>query len=619
MKIMSCSHLFYFILILLLISCEFEPDSTYNNTISDITAPDIEVVELNLDNENDTIYLYTKKDIEFKFNVTPQLIYGVELIIDGESQETVQNEEGEFDNISWYDLDEGTHSLIMNIYTSSGTGSIADQLGTEVYTISKEWVLYVDKTFYDLTKETSVNGVFSMEWPVCKSYDFEEFIIYKKFGNGNMEEVCRQTTTSFIDSTYAGEDCNYLIKAVTSDKTISWGSLEMSDNIPSIIFEIKEDNTYWLRFLKPTYYAGVDSILLVEESGYSSYSWDISSINLMDTISQQIDGVFAEDVSYSLKLVPKDGNIGYDSYYFYYTQKYSFQLGFPVDPNSFWLDDVHQVAADEFVFFGYNDTLKRFSTASMSITEQISLPIIDGCSSSRITNVEYSATGKTMTTDIGCSLDMDIAYMNTNDFSIDEIPNLQYLTGTTYHPSIPISDVGIGVVESELTKNFYLYDFLSSKVVGETYYHSYSIRINPTAEYLYIHGGTNLIVSFKDGVFTTLVEIDAFDSDFKHFEFHPFETNQAVVWYGDDLLFKDCETYATINSYSLEGETLYDIDYYNGKVLTWISKKLVVRKLSDGTILQEIPVDFSPNIQRTDCKIIGNCIVYDDGVICFCN
>jgi hypothetical protein len=141
------THISEFLLIVSYIitfsSCEYETIAVYNRSVNkNVVAPTIQTVELNLN--SDTITIYSDSTIIFKFSSSNQAINSVDFLIDGNLLSSVNSNTGVF-NLQYNTLSEGIHSITIQVYTCSGTGSIADHLGAEVFLYSKSWKLNVIK------------------------------------------------------------------------------------------------------------------------------------------------------------------------------------------------------------------------------------------------------------------------------------------------------------------------------------------------------------------------------------------------------------------------------------------------------------------------------------------
>ena len=70
---------------------------------------------------------------------------------------TIRSLIGQF-YVDYGNIKEGDHTLLLEIVTATGSGSIAEHLGAEGFLFSKSWVLFVDKSYYSRTTAFPFNG-----------------------------------------------------------------------------------------------------------------------------------------------------------------------------------------------------------------------------------------------------------------------------------------------------------------------------------------------------------------------------------------------------------------------------------------------------------------------------
>ncbi len=216
---------FLFLIAFLSNSCEFEPHKVYERTvIENVSAPEIQIIELNL--EYDTIFLYGSKQIRFNFLSSDQDILAVRFTIDNAEKYLVKSNEGTF-YLDYGMAVNGIHSLVLEVYTEAGSGSIAEHLGMEGFVFSKSWVLYIDENYYHNVQSTINDGFLKLYWNRYRGYDFREYIIRRTGWNFDIE-VGKTTSAFFIDNSYVGEQARYDVEVLTTGGTIiPWGFLEL--------------------------------------------------------------------------------------------------------------------------------------------------------------------------------------------------------------------------------------------------------------------------------------------------------------------------------------------------------------------------------------------------------
>ncbi len=123
-------------------SCIFSLTELYENPVVKHPTPSgISVVKLDL--EADTVFAYASRTIAFQFESDNQAIQGAKLLIDDVTVDSVESDRGTISFNNWY-VSNGIHKLTLQIFTASGTGSIADKLGGESYVLTRNWVLLMD-------------------------------------------------------------------------------------------------------------------------------------------------------------------------------------------------------------------------------------------------------------------------------------------------------------------------------------------------------------------------------------------------------------------------------------------------------------------------------------------
>jgi hypothetical protein len=203
----------FLLFIFILHSCEYQSSEVYNRPVNrDISPPNIQVVELNIG--EDTIFVYWSLEVKFKFHSDNQAIRQVRFLVDEKDLGFVNSDSGSF-GLPVQNMGKGLHDLSIRIYTSSGTGSFADEFGVEGFVSSKTWKLYIQDSYNPAMTRTVENGLLHIKWNPYHASNFKEYIICKWGEYGSESEIFRTQTTEFIDSSYVGEQTRYFLKVAT--------------------------------------------------------------------------------------------------------------------------------------------------------------------------------------------------------------------------------------------------------------------------------------------------------------------------------------------------------------------------------------------------------------------
>ena len=604
------------LLILLLYSCEYQPSEVYNRTVNqDVPAPQIQVVELNID--ADTLYLYSSLEIKFRFQSSNQAITAVNFLIDGTSVGSVYSASGTF-TLQTGQIAAGTHDLGIEVYTSSGTGSLAEELGMEGYVASQSWKLVILDFYYPEISKTIENGLLHLKWNNYKASNFKEYAIVKAGPFLNETEIKRVKTSEFTDSSYVGEWAYYSVRVITKDDNLfSSNTFYLEPDLPVLTYSVEDSNRYTVRWSKSKFYNAIDTFTV-----YQGRAYDYSGTKKVkatrdpnDTIYQVSSACFGDELNFALRLVPKKTNAGFvpGSYSQYESATWG-MLGFVFSyPNSF--PYIFQVKNDEFVYYDCY-RVSRYSLSQRRNVETLTYEPT-GCSTCSFVLTQGSNSGKYLTSYVDCN--RDVLFTDGTALNKYSIHKLQNITNGA-HTFIAVSDSGTAIIQN-MDGGLNLYD-LSASTPLAYYRKNYSgdyvqgLKISSTGEYFFVLADTLRMVHFKNNQFTDAWK-QPYPNNIKFYEFDPVNSNQVIFWNGSRLSVKLCSDLSVVNEYDLNDEGLLDIDYVNDEMLTCTKGHLLVRNFSNGTLVKDVPVNFDPLNWAEACYLINHTIVYGKGLLYF--
>ena len=599
-------------------SCEFEPHKVYQRTADEnVSAPEIQVVELNLEFD-DTIYLHNKKEVHFNFVSNNQEIKAIRFVIDDLERYLVNSNSGIF-TLDYNSFPYGIHTLNLEVYTATGTGSIAELLGREAFLFSKTWVInvidYEGFTNYRLTSSVS-DGFLKLSWTRYPGSDLKEYILYRSEAP---PEIIKAGSNYFIDSSYTGEPARYDVKVSTDDGSLSpWGVLFLAKDLPELYFSESGSKLYTVKWNKSRYYGAVDTFRLSLSTDFRlTYTTIYNTCDPDDTTHIITTAFFGDIISLKLKVIPKNSSHYSPAYYLFFESYLSdIRLGFPfsmVDGQV--IQDISQVNQDEFVCIaGYNNLI-RYSVSQKSIVELLSYsPSV--CVPNYYHNLTTSSSGKFLTTYIYCTKEVMLA--NSGNLGNNSIRNLNPFGVHEYLPKIPVSDIGLMLVDS-VDIGFFLYDFYTDETLA--YYHKENLKakglaISMNGDYIILQDDSLRLVRFENSQFSSIWSHSKYTQpDF--FEFHGKNPEELVIWDGSAFSVKRCSDFSDIYEFQLSDTEILDIDYFNNEMLTWSAGHLYVRSLTDGALLNDIPVNINPTYPDRSCYLVDKAIVCMRGVMYF--
>lgn len=608
-----------FLSALIFSSCEFETDKVWNRPVDPDAGPPL-ITPVYLDLEEDTVWLLNGREISFRFISSMQEIRGVEFLIDGILSSSYLSDEGVY-ILDHANLQEGIHTLRIDLVTSSGTGSLADLVGTEGYIFSKSWVLYVIKDYNTELAATVKEGCLSFSWKDYPASDFIEFVIYRELGYNNRVEAGRSTTTEFTDCSYVGEGASYYIEMTRKNSDpVQWGHVSLDRELPGLKFSATRENEYTLSWSESKYYGAAGLFIL---SMCSIPEWNYVTVKETDdpednSLILPSSVRFADRMNYRLLVVPVNKQ------YFnlldrsrFETDLYDIETGFRFRTDGDIAFQPEQTGPDEFLFISGCDSLIRYSVSQDRVTGKLGYTA-SGCSMCNFLNYEISPSGQNLSTRFDCDFDLMVTVSaNLQDYSRYD---LQSLSGQGSNSKVPVSDAGTGLVSAP-NSGFYVYDFVSSSPKG--YYGNEStstagLSISSNGRYLFVDDNGLRLVRFDDPEFVTIWNKPDYGLP-EYFEFHGTDPDGLVIWDGTWFAKRDCSDFSEEYGFQLTDDAILHIDYYNGRMLTFTEGRLFVRNLSDGSLVEDIYINFDPTNWFNRCILVNNAVICITGVIYFIN
>lgn len=590
--------IFLFFIFIGFISCEYNIDEKNDQNLNkNIPPPEIQNLELDL--EADSILIKTDIALNFHFISDNQEIVSVKFFLDSILISSFSLNKGTL-YIHHNEIEDGMHILNAEIYTKSGTGSLADILEHECYMIKKSWVLisHNDKNY---TISSSVQGGFlKLSWPGYNLTDFKEYQIFRTI-NYYDDSIYLATINEpeFIDSSYVGEGGEYYVNVITVDGIkISWAKADL--RMMDVIFESNTNdlNESFIRWNQIPFFNAVDSLTF-----YQNNILTFTIPNNNDTVYEVVNEYFGQTVDIDVKFIPRNNIFYQPEYYPKFTKSSSLTVGFKFDdhPNT-----MKQSSPTEFIYLT-NNKLKRYSIPQRQIVQSYEYSSTE-CPTTFFDNFRISPSGNYLTASLGCNNYVFSA--QTNNFNSNSIINLQSLTGLPFSP-IPVSDINTGIVKT-WDLGFFIYDFNQMDTLG--YYPNGSgIKISSNGNYIFVKNNDTYIrlVSFIDSQFSNVWA--NLTNSIKFYEFDGSNPEYFVLWDGYSLYVKKCIDYSTVREFEFPVHSIINIDYDAGEILTKVDGSLHIYNYLDGSLLYIINV--SPN--ALSCLLVNQTIISSMGIMHF--
>lgn len=606
------------ILLLFAVSCEYEPKGVSERSLQPPgEAPELITLELDLPLDNDTAIL-PYRHIWYHFESPGHEINWIRWYIDASAGETVRSDEGFFE-LPNFSQPDGWHNLRLEVFISSGTGSLADSLEMEGTVVSVgQWVVKTLGTQYKKVTPSSKDGFLRLRWPPAGDEQPEYTVSYMN------QEIGKTTASEFIVKEYVGQGGRFAVSYIDSrdGSTVYYGYVELPEE-NYVSWQADRNNNYYVSLNKLPYYSAVDTVVLVMYDFRSGYLILDQTTDPGQSSFTLPDSLFGAQMKIWMVVVPKYKDASYNADYKYTspfaTPRIDVSVGYPSPAFS----EFFHTGPGEFVYHGWlpgkstdQDYILRYSLLHDSIVDYAGKPSSDPVTSGTwFRNPSVSADGSWYTARIPFSQSAVVG--SADNLSGYRIADLTAVTSYSYITPMPVSNTGIGIVISNT--EWHLYDFRNDVVVASRYEAAVteSHGISADGGYIYFRTYHELrLFSWHNGILNSEHVLSRGESPFyDFFAFFPEEPEMAAGWDASSGTFYKirCSDLSTQNSFPVPEEMILDIDFYGSMILSYSRKTLVVRSLDDGTLLHSIPVSIS-NPGTGMLRLCGGSIFYNNGL-----
>jgi hypothetical protein len=552
-----------FLITLVLVSCEYEPSGEFSRDVRqpDDTSP----IWIDLAAEDDTIYTHSDGTLSFMFYTGEKTIHRFEVCVNDKC-EIIPYYNGSF-NVSMFDVKPGNYSLTLNIITNTGSGSMADGLGVEGFLYSKRFTLVIldwsAPWSGKLSVKPSQNGL-NLHWERYNGANFQEYILIKRtdWNSMHLATITNLGRTTFIDSTYIGENASYKVELVTRDDRRISNEVDYKSTLPKLYITEVRNNLLTLAWDRSGYLNNIEKYEIYGVNGDYELLAEITDVNDTSVVLDNLR--FPEEYEFLFLPVPKY----FVDDYLRDTRHQGIYLGSRAHGfigEKFSKGRIVNALGDYF-YFPAGDYIYEYNYIEDRATRTIQL-------TSFYSDWAVSASRKFIL--IADNLRSVLLY----DFTRSKSYSLDQFTDVFDMVSAPaISDNGIGVMRlcnfnsaHNEDGNILVYDFVNERKIyqgplgkGITS----SLRIS--ADGKYICRNLNTVYQVQDNTILHMPEISNLLATSTDFEFHPADPELFVYKNLDILYLKNLTDLSTVFSCQMNPYSfLYNIDYNANKFLAY--------------------------------------------------
>ncbi len=310
---------FYFILAVVAVvaihACDYEPAEQY---FVDKPIPERPEISIDLSvPEGDTLSIFQDSTFPLNDLVGIENLYKVQIYldnkiyIDGIAEPSFKIIVAPF-KTGYYDLD-----VVVNMY--SGSGSIADQQGLETYTVTKSWVVYIDREPLVKSTFTSIapaDGTLVLTWEKVVDDRFDHYRIRKYCNNTTLCDsfkIFNPNETSVNDPDFVGGEATYRLDVVTAGNVASEYDerLYKSEWTLEVKFEWTDNQTAVGKWRKSPFYNNVkETVINSSEHRTDPNDTTITRIDADLKFGQQ------RSILFNVVSTNEKSNINYTNYLF---------------------------------------------------------------------------------------------------------------------------------------------------------------------------------------------------------------------------------------------------------------------------------------------------------------
>lgn len=258
-------------LVLIIFSCDFEPEGTVFAEISSPNTSDLSI-EIPL-NTTDTIFLFKPTQISYRSILGTHNAKLIRVLLNGEKILTSANPSGLFD-FHTPNYPTGIYKLTIELYATGGSGSLADTEGKEEVSVKREYTLNIDRAAPNQISFTTLgleNGSLKVSWVKYTRRNFQYYHVYKYCYNtfGKQYEPCwskqlgDQEITSLVDSSFIGGKVKFRIAVHGADQTSAFAEKEFEAAYDlKLTWQWLDNDQLKLTWTKPPCYSSFTSYQL---------------------------------------------------------------------------------------------------------------------------------------------------------------------------------------------------------------------------------------------------------------------------------------------------------------------------------------------------------------------
>lgn len=459
------------------------------------------------------------------------------------------------------------------------------------------------------------NGKLKLTWKEfdkghTQKYLVERWIIDNEFNLSDGEKKYYQKyeveNATFIDDYYVGEEADYKITIINDagNKQDTW-YYRKSKEQPTCSVTQNAAGGYKLHFSKCKYFNNFGQYYITDGYNYNP-TFIQSSNQVEDTTLIVPDAKFGDYARFWIRFLPKRFPESFSEKDWYIYGKFLYaQYGL----SCFSYESVTALDKNN-VAYTKNGKVFKYNTANNQVLD-----------STVKQDANYNFISSTPNGKYVYAINQDInnstIFFWSENFTLNPINKFQY---TYIIPPVSNNLLTIMTIPSNYSSSkLAIYNVANGNLIYTTNYtgSTHYPTISPNGDYFFIYDINYLkLCRYRNNSFEVIWTESDWKKYYRSYYFNRLNNDLCYVW-DDNKIFsiRRCSDFSVINSFSLEIESIVDIDYYSNRIMGYVSDKIVIYDLNSGNLIKQIPAKLSELFFYSNKTILlGNTIYNNHGI-----
>ena len=597
-RMKNIAILFTIVLLGIIIACSKE-GQYIDPTIHDIDIENTSDFLFNVPINYDSVFIDVSYGIDFRIEIEGYTIDSVEIIIDEtykyKYNTTIINSKSFFSS-------EGIHQIEFKIRTINNTNGNIEFFRSAILNL-----VVIRDLSYKFVSISNIGGKLNITWPELDKKNTQKYLIERFMGKSfEYSQEFDIHDSTYIDDYYVGEEVNFKISVINTDgnKQNIWYYKKQSEQ-PSVTVSQHPSGGYNIHYSQCKYYNNFGQYYLTTGTNYNPELL-FSSEQVKDTIYHISDAKFADDARFWLRYLPKQYPFGIsDEDWMLYGKFLYTRYG----NKNFKYDRIAILNSEYIVYTIDGNIFKRKTDGNQIIDSIINENTNYGFLRTTPTgNYIYAADKNTY--------DSPVFFWLSNSFS----ENPEYTFNNDFIIP-PVSDNLIAIMDipsNEVPSKLALYNVINGNILYTTDYNATGNKptISSNGQYFFIDDSDLKLCSYINNSFDLIWEESDWTKYYRFYDFNPLNDGICYVW-DDDKNFstRNTSNFSELNSFPLELDKIINIDYYSNRIMGYVTDKILIFNLENGTLEEEIPANLRELfLYSNNAILLGNIIYSNHGI-----